>query len=119
MVCPGSQFAEFITTGHVESSTQQASHFIVRVQVRPRSLRSKWQQTIGRNLGSWIGGTMMTRKSAYETQSLRPVRRLNAHGLLSPGKRQRFGNVRGAVALHKRDEVEQSLTCFQQFEPQT
>src|ERR1700677_1628036 len=62
---------------------------------------------------------MMARKSAHETQSLRPVRRLNVYRLLSPSKRQGLGNVRGAVALHKRDKIEQSLACFQQLEPQT
>src|SRR5271169_3270435 len=62
---------------------------------------------------------MMARKSADETQPLRPVRRLNAYRLLSPSKRQRVSDVRRVVALHKRDKIEQPFACFQQLESQT
>jgi hypothetical protein len=61
----------------------------------------------------------MTRESAYEAQSLRPVRGLDVYRLLSPSERQCVGDVGSAVALHERDKIEQSLACIVQLEPQT
>src|ERR1700751_784465 len=60
----------------------------------------------------------MTRKSAYEAQALRPVRGLDVYRLLSPSERQGCSDVGSAVALHEGDEIEQSLACMLQLEPQ-
>jgi hypothetical protein len=61
----------------------------------------------------------MARESAYEAQSFRPVGGLDVYRLLSPSERQCLGDAGSAVALHEGDEINQSLACVLQLEPQT
>src|SRR5512143_111899 len=118
MIGPGSQLIAFIAAGHVQSGAQQASNFLVRVQVRTRALRPERQQAWGRNLGARIGGTAMTRKSPYYAQALRPVSRLDVCRLLRPGKRQRLGDGGGVVPFHEGHEIDQRLARLPQLESQ-
>jgi hypothetical protein len=59
----------------------------------------------------------MAGESAHEAQSLRPVCWLDVDWLLSPSQGLCVGNVGSAVALHERDEIEQTLACILQLEP--
>src|ERR1700693_1596 len=76
------------------------------------------QQARLRNLRARIGGTAMTCKSAYDAQASRPMRGLDVYRLLSPSKRQRLGDVGGALLFHEGDKIEQFLACFLQLESQ-
>src|SRR2546425_13121712 len=109
---PRPQCTAFIAAGHGERGAQQATNLSVGVQIGSRPLRLEGQQARRRNLRAWIGCAAILRKSSYEAQSLSPMRRLRVRRFVRPGKRQRLGDTRGAVLLHERDEIEQSLACL-------
>ena len=107
-----------LTGRKLQSRCQQLLNLLFRIEIGPRALRPKRQQTIGGNLRARIGSMPVAGKYANITEALRPITGLMILGLHSPFQRQFRRDVGRCFLLQEACKLPKIIGHISQLESQ-